>query len=66
MLFSLMKAGANGSNYKNIKKELGFLDTDSEKERREKRENNKYAHMIYNNGRGVGLATISNSRSAER
>ncbi len=33
MLFSLMKS----KNTKTLKKELGFLDTDEEKERREKR-----------------------------
>ena len=33
MLFSLMKS----NNSKSLKKELGFLDTDEEKERREKR-----------------------------
>jgi hypothetical protein len=54
------------NNNKSIKKDLGFLDTDEEKERREKREINRYSHMIYNNGKGVGLGTISNSRSADR
>jgi hypothetical protein len=62
MLFSLMKS----NNTKSIKKDLGFLDTDEEKERKEKRLNNRYSHMIYNNGKGVGLGTISNSRSADR